>query len=406
MNIAKIVGAFRRSPTLRFKSAAIVVSSSVFLVAMVFLDNEERGKLTFVLYLSYVVVAASFLGSNTVLAYWGQGAYKKQLEKGLKAAKPGMILGFALLVMGVTLNVSQFNFHVPGSSYLPVLGLLIALSSLNESLFSSKSSSLPPKPLWQHYFFFGSLLGLLALSVIFESASAHTILLAYAIASIIFLVAPWPVKKVLRSGSRGTPANLDLSRGQSWVLFIGVFSSNMRIRIAGVVLAIIYGPDFLGIFIVLWLAFETIEQIFQFFLLTKIREIRGQGIGAANQALEGLTKLTQTAGIPVLLGIGIVSLTFGALFLNLDLGELLLSCILLTVHYYFRLVLEANFTVMRASGKLTVSSTIALGEVIVLSLLIALLPFFFGYIGVALAMILTSSIALLITNFASQKLLK
>lgn len=383
----------RQNSLLKLRLFLIIASGASYGLSIFFLSDEERGLLTSLLFAGYLAVGASFLGKNTYLAHWMKGRFRAQLKIGLAAGQPGLLIGAATMLVGLSLLIAGEEPYVGLTAV--GFGVFIALNTLSEVLVSAKSSSETPQKYWEHLVSTAIVLAGFITLIVFSQANALTVFACYVFASLPFLTA-------LISGIRSRTA-LEESRltgeqkRKSAVLFADTFSGSMRLRLAGLVIALTAGPEVLGQYVVLWLGFEVLEQLLKIGLLTRIF---GDILKSDNENPVSTKEREQTflaIGIPAGFVMGALSIFLGVEFTAASLGNVLFAGAILLFNSILRGITNIRQSAMRARGDLGKSAVISIVDAALTGVLVALLPIFLGFTGIALGLTLPSILILTLT---------
>ncbi len=373
------------------------VSTAVYTVSILFLNDGDRGTLTAFLAANYLIVGLSFLGVNTIIAHWDKGPYDERIRLSTKMSRPGLAAGVALVLVGLVAELASAN----DTSQLPLLtillGFFVFVSTLSETIFSAKASSKPSAAYWQHYAYFIIFLALLVLLILTENVGVIEIVFAYLFASIPYLFAKWLPKdhEQFLPGHRGGAPRIE--RSSAAKLFAGTFAASMQIRIVSIVLVALHGAEYLGKYLVLWLAFEVVEQLYRFVLLTEVHNIRGEEHGRKYQAPWSRLTHVVRVGAPAVILVAAFVFFFAPRIIAISAHELALSVAFLALNYLARLILNYRLNYLQATNQIGFASKISLGNVAVAVSLVSVLPLFTGFSGVALGLLLASLASLAVS---------
>lgn len=382
---------------LRLQISSMVVSTSAYAVSIFLLSDRERGTLTAFLYGSYLIVGISFLGANTMIAHWEKGAYSSRLKLASYVAFPGLTVSAVIVLTGIGIETFKLAPDHDFGAWVIVFGAFVFVSTLGETIFAAKTSSDPKRKFWQHYVYFTLFLIALTLLVYTENLGVWQIVVAYIFASIPFFFTRWPAPKNVVQHFEFVIEAGKFSRRESAKLFLGTFVSNMHVRLVSLVVVAIYGPEYLGRYVVLWLAFEVTEQLYKFLLLTEVSKIRDQ--------TSPLKPSNPWAGVGHVLRIGFPSVIIVAILVFLSAPhvlqipnlELIIVAFFLTINYLSRLILNFRLNHLRATSEIGVASKISLANTALALGLVAVLPRFVGFEGVAIGISIATLAALVMS---------
>lgn len=397
MYFAKIVRRFFHNAPLRLQLTSMAVSTTVYAVSILLLNDGDRGALTAFLYASYLIVGLAFFGSNTMIAYWEKAPYHQRIRLSVKVSKPGLASGL-LLVLGGTIAL-QINPNT--SNHWPLmmvlLGFLVFLSTLGETIFSAKTSSEPRVPYWQHYGYFITFLVSLGFLIATNNLGVSEIILAYLIASIFYLFAPWFTSRQHRASLARKAMESQFERLSAAKLFFGTFSASMQIRVVSLAVVALHGTEYLGKYLVLWLAFEVVEQLYRFVLLTEVHNIRGSQATTTPKGPWVDLKHVTRIGVPGILIVGLVVFFVAPHIITITMLELSLSLAFLTLNYLGRLVFNYRLNHLQATRRIGLASKLSIWNTALAISLVSVFPIFLGFPGIAVALAMASIVSLLVS---------
>ena len=380
-------------PSLRLKIGLMAASTFAYVLGIIFLTDEDRGYLTTFLYSSYMVVGISFLGSETLLAYFGRGPYRERLALATTIVLPGLLCG---LVIGVSGLAAIYFLPADGAKfglYLLLFGIFVSVSVLGAVIFAAKASSAPHRIFWQHYSYITALLVGMVAMLITSRVTLLQFVLVYILSSVPFLFFSWSaVTKQMLAARVGTERKV-IDRRESRRLFVGTFASNMLLRAVGVLVALVYGPAYLGQYVVLWLAFEAVGQLYGYYLLSDVYLVGSKEPGERRRALSHRLRVVIFIGIPVVIIVGLAVGLVAPLLSNYAGGDLATTLILLTAHYSLRLILGLLLNFLRATGQILQATKIEVFNTFTAIVLVTWLPSVLGFPGVAAGLLFGTLLA-------------
>ncbi len=390
-----VLGRLLRSASLRLQITYVGMSTVTYGVSILLLNDGDRGTLTAFLYSSYLIVGLAFFGSNTMIAHWDKGPYETRIRLSTKMSKPGLASGMVLVLISLVVFLFGFNVSDELIVFTGLLGLSVFLRTLGETIFMAKTSSKPATVYWQHYLYFAIFSVCLVYLIATDNVGVTAILVAYLVASTPFLFAKWVSHGKNGSSARSQTGDLRFERLSAAKLFLGTFASSMQIRLVSLVIVALYGTEYLGKYLVLWLSFEVIEQLYKFLLFTKVHDIKDKILHSSNQAQWGNWVHFFRLGVPGILLIATMVFFAAPRIISLPAGELAVSVLLLTGNYLARLVLNYRLTYLQATDHIGLASRLSVGNTLVAVSLVAVLPLFMGFLGVAAALMASSLATLL-----------
>ena len=396
-----MLGAFRdfaqrwsANQGLHIKIWQLFVSAITYAVLIVFLDDYERGILASLLYMSYLAVSLSFLGQNTMLAHWSRGPYDDRLRQAIRVTTIGFGAG-GLIIASSRLPVIDGEI----APYLLPLGVLVSLGALSEALFSAKISSIPASAPWQHYGYGILVVSLLLISVLSGQRTALQLLLCFVLANLIFLFAKWPLRSLFY------PSPKKFGKG-TWRIalpfFLDSFSSSMRLRLVAISAATIYSPELVGRYLVLWLAFEVLDQLIRFYFLTGIYTERNPSSGNREKSRAGKYLRVGLVGAPAIILVGLGSYVMGLHFTSTPPIAVLSSIISIALSYLIRIFTQLELNLKRAQGALVKVAAVSIFDTVVAILAGLLLTSVLGFPGIAHGLLLGSLLTFLAVRLMSR----
>ena len=379
---------WRANQGLSIKVWQLFVSAITYGVLIVFLDDYERGILASLLYVSYLAVSVFFLGQNTMLAHWSRGPYEDRLRRAIRMSTVGFGAG-GLIVTSSMLPAIDGDI----AQYLLPLGVLVSLGALSEALFSAKISSIPRSTPWQHYAYGILVVSLLLISALNGQRAALQLFLCFVIANLVFLFAKWPWRSLFHRSPK------KFGEG-TWRIalpfFLDSFSSSMRLRLVAISAATFYSPELVGRYLVLWLAFEVLDQLIRFHFLTGIHAERHSSSGNTGKSRAEKYLRVGLTGAPAIILVGVGSYFMGLHFTSTPPIAIAFAVISLALSYLIRMFTQLELNLKRAQGALTQVAAISTFDIVVAILAGLLLTGIVGFPGLAHGLLLGS----LVTFFA------
>ncbi len=393
----KMISSFFGNAPVRLELISMSVSSLSYGVGILLLGDSDRGLVTAFLYASYLVVGLCFLGANTYIAYWARGPYFDRLVIASQAARPGFFTGLVLIALSGLMVISGSEALLRFADYLALFGLFVALRTLYESLFAAKTSSEPRPSYWQHFAYFGTFLSLLGLVLLTGELTVKTFVICYVIASLSFVFAPWIKKSPSKSELSWWSQSRKVDRKNSRELFIGSYFSTMHLKISGLLIAAFHGSTYLGKYLVLWLAFEISEQLYKLLLMTKIHSIAKKASAEKQFDQKQRIILILRIGTPTLGVITMVVILLAPIFTDMEMRDVVAPALLLAANYLARLFLSLRLNLLRASSQIAFASRVTVFDAFLAAILVSVLPFGFGFVGVAIGLAISTGASLLLS---------
>lgn len=372
----------------------VFVSGITYFILIAYLDDYERGVLASSLYVSYLLVSFSFLGQNTSLAHWSRGSYDLRLRRAFRLATVGLGAG-ALIVAASTLPTIDRDI----ARYLLPLGVLVSLGAISEALFSAKISSIPPSIPWQHYAYGVLVVSLLLGAVLSGQRTALQLLVCFALSNVIFLFAKWPWRS-LRFRS------FETAETGTWRIalpfFLDSFSSSMRLRLVAISAATIYSPELVGRYLVLWVAFEVLDQLIRFQFLTRLYAER---LSTSENDRKSVARFYLRVGLVATTALtfaGIGSFVLGLSFTSTPPLEMSFAIISLAASYLIRIFTQIDLNLKRANGQLVTVAAISMFDALVAIVAGVSLTAIMGFPGLAHGLLVGSLVTFLAARLSRK----